>query len=176
MASCRARASTNQQISEQPHRTGPPARQTTAAPGAGTEELQDGRGGDQWHRTGREDQEETVPAEQAEQSWRTYGYDAGDLASCPGCITGITPQPTEQDPSNLAQCRIRTRAVWSTHDLAGEVSSGTGLPSFAPFVALPKPVGPLGNTPQGEPPYDGQELERHKGEAVGCTLSAWVRR
>ena len=61
-------------------------------------------------------------------------------------------------------------------DLVGEVSSGTGWPSLAPFRALPKPVGPLCNTPQGEPPHDGQELERHKGEAVGCTLSAWVRR
>jgi transposase-like protein len=81
-----------------PHRTGSPARQTTAAPDAGTEELADGGGGNQWHRAGREDQEETVSDEQA---WRTHGNDAGDLGKGPGCITGTTRQPTEQHPSNL---------------------------------------------------------------------------
>jgi hypothetical protein len=74
------RASTDQQIPEQPHRTGPPARQTTAAPDAGTEELADGGGGNQRHRAGREDQEETVSDEQA---WRTHGNDAGDLGKLP---------------------------------------------------------------------------------------------
>ena len=55
----------------------------------------------------REDQEETVSDEQA---WRTHGNDAGDLGKGPGCITGTPLQSTEQDPSNLAQFRIRTRA------------------------------------------------------------------
>ena len=90
-----------------PNRTGPPARQTKAAPDAGTEELPDGGGGNQWHRVGREDQEETVSDEQA---WRTHGNDAGDLGKGPGCITATTFQPTEQNPSNLTQFRIRTRA------------------------------------------------------------------
>ena len=101
------RASTDQQIPEQPDRTGPPARQTKAAPDAGTEELPDGGSGNQWHRAGREDQEETVSHEQA---WRTHGNDAGNLASGPGCITGTNLHLTEQDPSNLAHLQIRTRA------------------------------------------------------------------
>jgi hypothetical protein len=84
--------------------------QDHAAPDAGTEELPDGGSGNQWHRAGREDQEETVSHEQA---WRTHGNDAGNLASGPGCITGTNLHLTEQDPSNLAHLQIRTRAFWT---------------------------------------------------------------
>ena len=82
--------------------------QDHAAPDAGTEELPDGGSGNQWHRAGREDQEETVSDKQA---WRTHRNDAGDLACCPGCIVSEPLQRTDQNPSNLTHFRIRTRAV-----------------------------------------------------------------
>jgi hypothetical protein len=63
-------------------------------------------GGYQWHRAGREDQEETVSHEQA---WRTNGTDAGDLASGPGCITGTTLHP-----------QSKTHRIWLTSESAPE--------------------------------------------------------
>ncbi len=41
-------------------------------------------------------------------------HDAGDLASCPGCINGTTLQPTEQDHRIWLPLRIRTGANKST--------------------------------------------------------------
>lgn len=62
-------------------------------------------------------------------------------------------------------------------ELVGEGSSpeqvGRLLLLSSPYQSLSARFATL---PQGEPPHDGQELERHKREAVGCTLSAWVRK
>jgi hypothetical protein len=81
-----------------PHRTGPPARQTTAAPDAGTEELPDGGGGNQRHRVGTEDQEETVHMSKLGGLTATMP-ESGKL---PWLHTETTLQSTEQDPSSLA--------------------------------------------------------------------------
>jgi hypothetical protein len=96
----------------------------------------------QWHRTGREDQEETVPDEQA---WRTYGDDAGDLANCPGCITGIIPQPSR-----------KIHRIWLGSEFAPEPFCGGNVMGHAvkasgsgvnvPFAPLPSRQCRMANT------------------------------
>ena len=67
-----------QQESEQPPRTGPPACPASAGPDAGTEEFPHGGGSDRRNRTGGEDQEGAI---QGRQAGRDEGHNAGNLAS-----------------------------------------------------------------------------------------------
>src|SRR5882724_5889914 len=64
-----------------------------ASPHAGIEELPDRSGCDRWHRVGREDQEGTV---QTRQAGRPEGNDAGNLASCLGCLSRIILNRSER--------------------------------------------------------------------------------
>jgi hypothetical protein len=67
-------------------------------------------GGYQWHRAGREDQEETVSHEQA---WRTRQR-CRRSGKRPWLHNRNHSPSTEPDPSNLAHFRIRTRASKKT--------------------------------------------------------------